>query len=42
VAYWSEFPATDLEIPSSITGPTRFSEKEGVCNGVDSAEELLE
>jgi hypothetical protein len=24
---WSEFLATDLEVPGSIPGPTRFSEK---------------
>jgi hypothetical protein len=27
VVYWSEFLATDPEIPGSIPGPTRFSEK---------------
>jgi hypothetical protein len=33
---WSEFLATDPEIPGSIPGANRFSEK-GVCNGVHSA-----
>jgi hypothetical protein len=27
VVYWSEFLATDPEIPDSIPGATRFSEK---------------
>jgi hypothetical protein len=27
VVYWSEFLATDPEVPGSILGPTRFSEK---------------
>jgi hypothetical protein len=27
VVYWSEFLATDPEIPGSIPGATRFSEK---------------
>jgi hypothetical protein len=27
VVYWSEFLATDAEVPGSIPGPTRFSEK---------------
>jgi hypothetical protein len=27
VVYWSEFLATDLEIPASIPGATKFSEK---------------
>jgi hypothetical protein len=25
--YWSEFLATDIEVPGSIPGATRFSEK---------------
>jgi hypothetical protein len=27
VIYWSEFLATDPEVPGSIPGATRFSEK---------------
>jgi hypothetical protein len=27
VVYWSEFLAADPEVPFSIPGPTRFSEK---------------
>jgi hypothetical protein len=27
VVWWSEFLATDPEVPGSITGPTRRSEK---------------
>jgi hypothetical protein len=27
VVYWSEFLATDPEVPGSIPGATRFSEK---------------
>jgi hypothetical protein len=37
VVLWSEFLATDSEVPGSIPGPTRFSEKYGVWNGVHSA-----
>jgi hypothetical protein len=33
----SEFLATDPEVPGSIPGPTRFSEKLGVWNVVQSA-----
>jgi hypothetical protein len=33
---WSEFMATDPEVPGSIPGATRFSE-EWVWNGVHSA-----
>jgi hypothetical protein len=33
----SEFLATDQEVPGSIPGPTRFSEKQGFWNGVHSA-----
>jgi hypothetical protein len=29
VVKWSEFLATDPEVPGSILGPTRFSEKKG-------------
>jgi hypothetical protein len=38
VVWWSEFLATDPEVPGSIPGPTRFSEKWGVW----TIEELLE
>jgi hypothetical protein len=31
------FLATDPEVPGSIAGPTTFSEKWGVWNGVHSA-----
>jgi hypothetical protein len=34
VVWWSEFLATDPEGPGSIPGPTRFSEKQWVWNGV--------
>jgi hypothetical protein len=37
---WSsshEFLATDPEVPGSISGPIRFSEKQRVWNGVHSA-----
>jgi hypothetical protein len=27
VVWWSEFPATDPDVPGSIPGATRFSEK---------------
>jgi hypothetical protein len=37
VVQWSEFLATDPEVPSSIPGDTRFSEKQWVWNGVHSA-----
>jgi hypothetical protein len=37
VVYWSEFLATDPEIPGSIPGASRFSEKQQVWNGVHSA-----
>jgi hypothetical protein len=37
VAWWSEFLATDPEVPDSIPGATRFSEKQWVWNGVHSA-----
>jgi hypothetical protein len=33
----SEFRATDPEVPGSIPGATRFSEKSWVWNGVHSA-----
>jgi hypothetical protein len=33
----SEFLAADPEVPGSIPGPTRFSEKLGVWNGFHSA-----
>jgi hypothetical protein len=33
VVYWSEFLATDPEVPGSIPGATRFSEKWWVWNG---------
>jgi hypothetical protein len=34
---WLEFFATDPEVPGSIPGATRFSEKYWVCNGIHSA-----
>jgi hypothetical protein len=37
VVYWSEFLATDPEVPGPIPGPTIFSEKQGVWNGAHSA-----
>jgi hypothetical protein len=37
VVYWSEFLATDPEVLGSITGASRFSEKQRVWNGVHSA-----
>jgi hypothetical protein len=37
VVQWSEFLSTDPEIPGSTPGPTRFSEKQSVSNGVHSA-----
>jgi hypothetical protein len=33
----AEFLATDPEVPGSIPGPTTFSEKKGVWNGLHSA-----
>jgi hypothetical protein len=35
----SEFLATDPEVPGSISGASRFSEKQWVWNGVHSASE---
>jgi hypothetical protein len=32
-----QFLATDPEVPGSIPGPTRFSEKYGIWNGVHSS-----
>jgi hypothetical protein len=37
VVYWSEFLATDPEVPGSIPDASRFSEKQRVWNGVHSA-----
>jgi hypothetical protein len=37
VVKWPEFLATDLEVPGSIPGALRFSEKQRVWNGVHSA-----
>jgi hypothetical protein len=37
VVWWSEFLAADPEDPGSITGTTKFSEKQYVLNGVHSA-----
>ena len=37
VVQWSEFLATDTEVPGSIPGATRFSEQQWVWNGVHSA-----
>jgi hypothetical protein len=37
VVKWSKFLATDPEVPGSIPGVTRFSEKWWVGNGVHSA-----
>jgi hypothetical protein len=37
VVLWPEFPATDPEVPGSIPGATRFSEKQWVWNGVHPA-----
>jgi hypothetical protein len=37
VVFWSEFLATDPEVPGPIPGATRFSEKLWVWNGVHSA-----
>jgi DNA topoisomerase IA len=37
VVYWPEFLSTDLEVPGSIPGASRFSEKQQVWNGVHSA-----
>jgi hypothetical protein len=34
---WLEFLATDPEVPGSISGPSRFSDKQRVWNGVHSA-----
>jgi hypothetical protein len=34
---WSEFLATDAEVPGSIPGASTFSEKQRVWNGVHSA-----
>jgi hypothetical protein len=47
VVWWSDFLAADPEVPGSILGTARFSEKQWVWNGVHSAlvrinEELLE
>jgi hypothetical protein len=45
VVKWSEFLATDPEVPGSISGATIFSEKLGVVRGplglVSKTEELL-
>jgi hypothetical protein len=35
VVWWSEFLATDPEVPGSIPGSTRFSEKQWIWNRVD-------
>ena len=37
VVQWSEFLATDTEVPGSIPGATSFSEQQWVWNGVHSA-----
>ena len=37
VVQWSEFLATETEVPGSIPGATRFSEQQWVWNGVHSA-----
>jgi hypothetical protein len=37
VILWSEFLATDPEVPGSILGATRFSEKQWVWNKIHSA-----
>jgi hypothetical protein len=37
VVYWSEFLATDPEVPGSILSASRFSAKQRVWNGVHSA-----
>jgi hypothetical protein len=37
VVLWSEFLATDPEVPGSIPGASRFSERQWVWNGVHSA-----
>jgi hypothetical protein len=37
VVSWSEYLSTDSDIPGSIPGATRYSQKEWVCNGVHSA-----
>ena len=37
VVQWSEFLATDTEVPGSIPGATRFSEQYWIWNGVHSA-----
>jgi hypothetical protein len=37
VVWWSEFLATDPEVPGSIPGISKFSEKQRVWNGVYSA-----
>jgi hypothetical protein len=37
VVQWSEFLATDPEVPSSIHGASRFSDKQRVWNWVHSA-----
>jgi hypothetical protein len=43
VVYWSEFLTTNSEVPGSITGPARFSEKYwGSFSLVRIIEELLE
>jgi hypothetical protein len=34
VIWWWELVATDAEVPGSIPGVTRFSEKWRVCNGI--------
>jgi hypothetical protein len=37
VVKWSEFLATDTEVPGSIPGASTFSEKQRVWNGVHPA-----
>jgi hypothetical protein len=37
VVYCSEFLATDPEVPGTIPGASRFSEKQRLWNGVHSA-----
>jgi hypothetical protein len=34
---WSEYLATDPEVPGLIPGTARFAEYKWVCNGVHSA-----
>jgi hypothetical protein len=42
VVWWSEFLATDPEVPGSINGASRFSEAVGPLSLVRTTEELLE